>query len=69
MLSMALSHRAAETSAHLVRAVTDRTWGLMVLDEVSALVWQRVAVAGWQWVGWTGNVTAVILSGDKLGIG
>jgi hypothetical protein len=24
-----------------------------------------VAVAGWQWDGWTGFVIAVILSGDK----
>jgi hypothetical protein len=28
-----------------------------------------VAVAGWQWLGWTGRVIAVILSGGKLKIG
>jgi hypothetical protein len=29
----------------------------------------RVAVAGWQCVGWIGCVFAVILSGEKFGIG
>jgi hypothetical protein len=28
-----------------------------------------VAVAGWQWVEWTGEVLGIILSGDKLKIG
>jgi hypothetical protein len=30
------------------------------------VVAQRVAVAGWQWVGWTGFELGIILSGDKL---
>jgi hypothetical protein len=26
-------------------------------------------VAGWQWLGWTGNELVIILRGGKLGIG
>jgi hypothetical protein len=40
-----------------------------VSDCLAVVVAQRVAVATWQCVGWTGNELGIFLRGDKLIIG